>query len=80
MKKFILGVIVGLALFAFFIFFGGGDYLKKLAVKTDKAGDKIVNYEDEFKRKVKEVKKKGTEVKEKVEAKAKEVKEKVAPE
>ena len=63
MKKFIVGIIVGILLFAFFVFFGGGDYLKKLAARTDKAGSEVVNYEKQLKKQVQSVRQKAGKVK-----------------
>jgi hypothetical protein len=58
MRKFIYGVIVGFILAIFFIVFGGGQYLEKFGVKTEKAGQDIVEYEEELKDKISRAKKK----------------------
>ena len=58
MKKFIYGMIVGFILAIFFIAFGGGKYLKRFGVETEKAGKEIVEYEEELKEKIEDAKKK----------------------
>lgn len=58
MRKFIYGVIVGFILAIFFIVFGGGEYVERFGIKTEKAGKEIVKYEDELKGKIDSAKKK----------------------
>ena len=52
MRRFIYGIIVGFILAIFFIVFGGGKYLERFGVETEKAGQEIVEYEEELKDKI----------------------------
>ena len=56
MRKFIYGLIVGFVLAIFFIVFGGGEYVERFGIKTEKAGKEIVKYEDELKGKIQSAK------------------------
>ena len=77
MRKFIYGIIIGFILAIFFIVFGGGKYLERFGVETEKAGREIVEYEEELKEKIERAKKKvGTKTDE-IKEGAKEGKEKV---
>ena len=58
MRKFIYGVIVGFILAIFFIVFGGGKYVERFGIKTERAGQEIVEYEEELKEKIERAKSK----------------------
>jgi hypothetical protein len=60
MRKFIYGIIIGFILAIFFVVFGGGKYLERFGVQTEKAGKEIVKYEDELKDKIERAKSKVT--------------------
>ena len=51
-------MIVGFILAIFFVVFGGGKYLERFGVETEKAGKEIVEYEEELKGKIEGAKKK----------------------
>ncbi len=58
MRKFIYGIIVGFILAIFFIVFGGGKYVEKFGIRTERAGQEIVEYEEELKEKIESAKNK----------------------
>lgn len=58
MKKILFGIIVGIAVVVVFIFYGGGDYLKKFGWHAEKAGSKIEKMEKKLKGSVSGVKEK----------------------
>jgi hypothetical protein len=49
MKKFILGIIIGVALIVVFIYLGGGNALKIVGKKTIELGERVEVYEKAFK-------------------------------
>jgi CHASE3 domain sensor protein len=49
MKKFILGVLIGILALAAFLYFGGPKYLKIFGAKTEEAGERLEKYEKGFK-------------------------------
>ena len=49
MKKFLLGIAIGIVLIFIFIYFGGGSTLKSLGERTIELGDKIELYEKSLK-------------------------------
>jgi hypothetical protein len=49
MKKFILGIIIGVALIVVFIYLGGGNALKIVGKKTIEIGERVEVYEKAFK-------------------------------
>lgn len=49
MKKFLLGIAIGIILIFIFIYFGGGSTLKSLGERTIELGDKIELYEKSLK-------------------------------
>ncbi|MBI5642520.1 MAG: hypothetical protein HY954_03485 [Deltaproteobacteria bacterium] len=56
MKKLLLGFILGIAVLAAFLYFGGAGYLKTFGAKTEEAGAKLEKYEKEIKDTAKEAK------------------------
>ena len=77
MKRFIYGIIVGFILAIFFIVFGGGKYLERFGVETEKAGKEIVEYEEELKDKIERAKSSVSSKTDEIKKGAKEEKEKV---
>ncbi len=57
MGKFILGVIVGILVFFFFVYFGGGKALKKVGYGLTDTGKKMEVMEEMIKKKKGEVEK-----------------------
>jgi hypothetical protein len=57
MIKFIMGVIVGILIFFFFVYFGGGKTLKKIGHGLTDSGKKIEVMEEMIKKKKGEVEK-----------------------
>ncbi len=57
MSKFILGVIVGILVFFFFVYFGGGKALKKVGYGLTDTGKKMEVMEEMIKKKKGEVEK-----------------------
>ena len=57
MIKFIMGVIVGILIFFFFVYFGGGKTLKKAGYGLTDTGKKIEVIEEMIKKKKREVEK-----------------------
>jgi len=57
MIKFLLGVIVGILIFFFFVYFGGGRTLKKVGVGLIDTGKRMEVMEDMIKKKKGEVEK-----------------------
>jgi hypothetical protein len=57
MIKFIMGVIVGILIFFFFVYFGGGKTLKKVGYGLTDTGKKIEVMEEMIKKKKGEVEK-----------------------
>ena len=57
MVKFIMGVIVGILIFFFFVYFGGGKTLKKVGYGLTDTGKKIEVMEEMIKKKKGEVEK-----------------------
>jgi len=55
MIKFLLGVIVGILIFFFFVYFGGGKTLKKVGYGLTDTGKKIEAMEEMIKKKKGEV-------------------------
>lgn len=49
MKKFIIGVVIGVVALAAFLYFGGPKYLKAFGSKTEQAGENLEKYEKELK-------------------------------
>lgn len=49
MKKFIIGVVIGILALAAFLYFGGPKYLKMFGAKTEEAGERLEKYEKGFK-------------------------------
>ena len=49
MKKFLLGIVIGIILIFIFIYFGGGSTLKSLGERTIELGEKIELYEKSLK-------------------------------
>lgn len=49
MKKFILGIIIGVLLIFFFTYLGGGAVLKTLGKKTIEVGERVEVYEQALK-------------------------------
>jgi len=49
MKKFILGIIIGVALIVVFIYLGGGNALKDVGKKTIEVGERVEVYEKALK-------------------------------
>ena len=49
MKKFLLGIAIGIILIFIFIYFGGGSTLKSLGERTIELGEKIELYEKSLK-------------------------------
>jgi hypothetical protein len=49
MKKFVLGIIIGIVMILLFTYFGGGAALKTLGKKTIEVGEKIEVYEQALK-------------------------------
>jgi len=58
MRKFIYGIIIGFILAIFFIVFGGGKYVERFGIKTERAGQEIVEYEKELKEKIESARRK----------------------
>ena len=56
MKKFILGVIIGILALAAFLYFGGPKYLKIFGAKTEEAGERLERYEKGLKHTAEEAK------------------------
>ncbi|MEE8575541.1 MAG: hypothetical protein V3T30_09025 [Thermodesulfobacteriota bacterium] len=51
-----IGLLVGIIAIILFIYFGGGEYLKKFGAETEKAGKEVIEYEKDMKKTVKKVK------------------------
>jgi len=51
MKKIILGILIGLAILAAMLYFGGGRHVRKIGKKTVEAGERMEKYEGEIKKK-----------------------------
>ncbi len=49
MKKFLLGIVIGVVVIVCFIYFGGGNILKALGKKTIEVGEKVEIYEKALK-------------------------------
>jgi hypothetical protein len=49
MKKFILGIVIGVLLIFFFTYLGGGAALKTLGKKTIEVGERVEVYEQALK-------------------------------
>lgn len=77
MKKFILGVIIGILALAAFLYFGGPKYLKIFGAKTEEAGERLEKYEKGLKHTAEEATEKVKETAETVKEKAGEAKESV---
>lgn len=77
MKKFILGVIIGVLALAAFLYFGGPKYLKIFGAKTEEAGERLEKYEKGLKHTAEEATEKVKETAETVKEKAGEAKESV---
>lgn len=50
MRKFLFGVIVGILIFLFFLWYGGGGSVKKLGERLTDAGKKMEALEEKIKR------------------------------
>ncbi|MEE9614895.1 MAG: hypothetical protein V3W31_08120 [Thermodesulfobacteriota bacterium] len=48
MKKILMGIVIGVVLFALFLYFGGSEYVKDFGRKTEESGEKLEVYEKEF--------------------------------
>lgn len=77
MKRFLLGIIIGILALAAFLYFGGPRYLKIFGAKTEEAGERLEKYEKGFKKSADEVAEKVKETAETVKEKAGEAKESV---
>ena len=77
MKKFILGVIIGILALAAFLYFGGPKYLRIFGAKTEEAGERLERYEKGLKHTAEEATEKVKETAETVKEKAGEAKESV---
>ena len=77
MKKFILGVIIGVLALAAFLYFGGPKYLKIFGAKTEEAGERLERYEKGLKHTAEEATEKVKATAETVKEKAGEAKESV---
>ncbi len=81
MKKVILGAVIGAIVVLLFIFLGGGKYVSKLGVETERVGHRLQKVEGSMKKSVKGVQKKAgktaTSVKKRVEKTSETVQEKV---
>ncbi|HBO84446.1 MAG: hypothetical protein A2073_01830 [Deltaproteobacteria bacterium GWC2_42_11] len=69
MKKFILGVIIGIVLLAAFVYFGGGDFLRHAGKEVEKAGGELKQYEYKLKDSAKKAEEGFEKVKEKIKEK-----------
>lgn len=77
MKKFILGVVIGIIALAAFLYFGGPKYLKIFGAKTEEAGERLEIYEKKLKHTAEEAAEKVKDTAETVKEKAGEAKESV---
>ena len=55
MKRFLLGLVVGVILSFLFIYLGGGEALRFIGEKTQRAGEKIKVYERAIREKIDEI-------------------------
>lgn len=81
MKKMILGAVIGAIIVLLFIFLGGGKYVSKFGVETERVGKRLQKVEGLMKKSAKEMQKKAgktaTSVKKSVESTTEKVREKV---
>lgn len=69
MKRFILGIVIGIILLILFVYFGGADYLKTAGKAVEKAGSELEQYEKKIKELTPTIEKGIKEVKERVKEK-----------
>lgn len=77
MKKVLLGIVIGIAVLAAFLYFGGGRYLRVFGAKTEEAGVKLEKYEKEMKKEAEVLKESAREAGETIKEKAGDAKEAV---
>ncbi|HEY4706067.1 MAG TPA: hypothetical protein VII64_01315 [Thermodesulfobacteriota bacterium] len=70
MKKFLIGVLIGIVALGAFLYFGGPKYLKLIGSKTEEAGERLEKYEKSFKHTAEEAKEAVKETAETVKEKA----------
>lgn len=75
MKKFIIGVIIGIVVLAAFLYLGGPKYMKIFGAKTEEAGERLERYEKGLKQTTDEAAEKLKDTAETVKEKAGEAKE-----
>lgn len=56
MIRIFLGIIIGIAILAGFVYFGGSKYLKTFGAKTEQAGERMEGYEKTLKTTAKDAK------------------------
>ncbi len=75
MKKFLIGLAIGIIALGAFLYFGGPGYLKLIGSKTEQAGERLEKYEKSFKRTADEAKEAVKDTAETVKEKAGDAKE-----
>ncbi|MEK6791154.1 MAG: hypothetical protein AABY45_05565 [Deltaproteobacteria bacterium] len=72
MKKFIIGVLLGIVGLGIFMYLGGSKYVKALGSGTEKAGAKLERYEKQVQETAKDAKQAASKTVEKTKDKVKE--------